>query len=323
MKKFSSKTVNYTIFLFILFWFSHAYTQALVEADWLDGKTCIKNLVVLEVHRGKKNYELEHIPCSVYTNFYENDWRQTIGKTVLSLPSIEVLTKVVEKHGISNKDHVVIASPGTGEYDAAEAAAIYYTFKYLGHGNVSILNGGIPAWMEDWNRDTETGFKDPVRGTFTPEIEDSILANKDDVLYFINHKKQLLDARPSDMYLGINNLMPSVRQGTIPGAINVPNRWLLRNGTLYFNTKDNLKTIFDYLGIKLDEPQISFCNAGLESALLWFVISEVLEYSDSKLYEASLAEWSRDDNLPMAKILAIEFNNRDAEEDDSYSMKPN
>ena len=70
--KFSSKTVNYTIFLFILFWFSHAYTQALVEADWLDGKTCIKNLVVLEVHRGKKNYELEHIPCSVYTNFYEN-----------------------------------------------------------------------------------------------------------------------------------------------------------------------------------------------------------------------------------------------------------
>ena len=39
-----------------------------------------------------------------------------------------------------------ISASGTGKYDAAEAAAIYFTFKYLGHEKVSILDGGFKEW---------------------------------------------------------------------------------------------------------------------------------------------------------------------------------
>ena len=296
--------------------------QSLVDVNWLEGKTCDDNLIVLEVHRGKKNYELAHIPCSVYTNFYKNGWRESRGKGYFLLPAVTKLVKVVEDHGISNKDRVIIVSSGRGKYSAAEAAAIYYTLKYLGHSNVSILDGGISAWTNGWSRDTETGFKEPKIGRFVPNINNDIYADKDDVLLYLNKKKQLIDARSSDKYLGINSSTGSMRKGTIPGAINIPNIWILKNNTLYFHNKYNLKKIFDFSGIKSDEPLISFCDAGLESALIWFAFSEILENPNTRLYESSLAEWSMDSSLPMVSKLSIKLVDEEDKVEDSFSMKP-
>ena len=93
----------------------------------------------------------------------------------------------------------------------------------FGHSNVSILDGGISAWTNGWSRDTETGFKEPKIGRFVPNINNDIYADKDDVLLYLNKNKQLIDARSSDKYLGINSSTDSMRKGTIPGAINIPN----------------------------------------------------------------------------------------------------
>jgi len=320
--KINKKFLCYIICVLVLFEISILEAQSLVNVNWLEGKTCDDNLIVLEVHRGKKDYELAHIPCSIYTNFYKNGWRENRGKAYLLLPSVTKLVKVIEDHGISNKDRVIIASSGKGKYGAAEAAAIYYTLKYLGHNNVSILNGGIPAWTNDWDRDTETGFEEPKRGYFIPDINTDIYADKDDVLLYIKQKKQLIDARFSDKYLGINSSSDSMRKGTIPGAINIPYIWLLKNNTLYFHNKNNLKKIFDFSRIKSNEPLISFCDAGLESALIWFISSEILENPKAQLYESSLAEWSIDTSLPMISKLSITLGDDEEKVEDSFSMKP-
>ena len=321
--KINKKILCSIICVLILLEISILEAQSLVDANWLEGKTCDDNLIVLEVHKGKKIYELAHIPCSIYTNFYTNGWRENRGKAYLLLPSVTKLVKVVEDHGISNKDRVIIASSGKGKYGVAESAAIYYTLKYLGHNNVSILDGGIPAWTNDWNRDTETGFEEHKRGHFVPNINNDIYADKDDVLLYLNQKKQLIDARSSDKYLGINSSSDSMRKGTIPGAINIPNTWLLKNNTLYFHNKNNLKKIFDFSKIKSNEPMISFCDAGLESALIWFISSEILENPKAQLYESSLAEWSIDTSLPMISKLSINLGDDEEKVEDSFSMKPN
>ena len=70
------------------------------------------------------------------------------------------------------------------------------------------------------------------------------------------------------MYLGINMSFPALRNGTISNSVNVPNEWLLKNDTLYFQDKEKLEKIINYAGINKKEGIISFCNAGLESLIL-------------------------------------------------------
>ena len=308
------------VFIIIFLYSFAVFSEPLVNSHWLEDKICKEGYLVLEVYRSKKDYELSHIPCSVFTNFYESGWRESRNNIPLLLPNKNNLVQVVEKHGISNSDHVIISAPGTGLYDAAETAAIYFTLKYLGHEKVSILDGGFKNWTNEWDRDLETGSKKVKKGIFVAKLNDNILANKSDVIELINKTGYLVDARPSDMYLGINMVYPAIRNGTIPEAVNIPNTWILRNKTLYFQSIENLKNIYNFSGASKKEGIVSFCNAGLESALSWFVMSELLNYPNNKLYESSIAEWSLEESLPMlSRFKKTELDNN---EGDSFSMKP-
>jgi thiosulfate/3-mercaptopyruvate sulfurtransferase len=294
----------------------------LVDSEWLKDKVCTEGFKIIEVHRSKKEYELSHIPCSVFTNFYTSGWRETRNKIPLLMPSIDNLEKLIGSLGVLDSDHVIIVAPGTGKYDAAETTAIYFTFKYLGHKKLSILNGGLKSWREDWDSETETGFILPAVKLYKAEVNQSIIASKEDVLAVKNKTGYLIDSRPSDMFLGINTSFPALRTGTIPNAINIPNAWLLKNNTLYFQEKENIQNILNHSDIFKQDGQISFCNAGLESSLTWFVISEILEYPNHRLYEASLAEWSGDISLPMIDKINFSKNIDNEKVIDSFSMKP-
>ena len=309
-------------FLILTFSFNDVNANPLVDKDWLKDKTCNDNIKIIEVHRSKKDFELAHIPCSVFTNFYVDGWRETRKKIPLLMPSKNSLEALIGSLGISSSDHVIIVAPGLGKYDMAEATAIYFTFKYLGHKNISILDGGLKSWKEDWDNDTETGFFLPQEKIYKSEINNNILANKKDVLEVISKNGYLIDARSSSMYMGINSMFPSLRSGTIPNAINIPNDWLLINDSLLFQDKIDLEKIFAHSGIFKQSGQISFCNAGLESALSWFVMSEILEFPNNKLYESSLAEWSKDNSLPMLDIMNLTKSKSLEKEIDSFSMKP-
>tara|TARA_B100000686_G_scaffold72987_1_gene78734 strand:- start:27553 stop:28506 length:954 start_codon:yes stop_codon:yes gene_type:complete len=309
-----------SIFLIIFLYSFNVLSEPLVNSYWLEDKICKEGFIVLEVYRSKKNYELAHIPCSVYTNFYESGWRENKNNIPLLLPKKDQLVKVIEEHGISNFDHVIISAPGTGLYDAAETTAIYFTFKYLGHEKISILDGGFKDWTKEWDRDLETGSKKVKRGKFVAKLNNNILAYKADVKELLSKTGYLVDARPSDMYLGINMDFPAIRNGTLPNAINIPNAWMLRNKTLYFQSIEKLKNIYNFSGVNYKEGIVSFCNAGLESALSWFVMSELLNYPNNKLYESSIAEWSLEESLPMlSRFKKIEVN---ISEGDGFSMKP-
>ena len=310
------------ILLILIFDCKSGYSNPLVDKDWLKNKICKDNIKIIEVHRSKKEYEIAHIPCSIYTNFYTDGWRETRNSIPLLMPSINSLEILIGSLGISSSDHIVIVASGSGKYDAAEAAALYFTFKYLGHKNISILDGGLKSWKEDWDNDTETGFILPEEKIYKSIPNKTILASKDDVLEVTNKSGYLIDARTSALYMGINTSMPAIRSGTIPNAVNIPNDWLLINDSLFFQKKNDLERIFEFNGISKKNGQISFCNAGLESALSWFVMSEILNFPNNKLYESSLAEWSKEMSLPMIDKINLSKKENEEKEIDSFSMKP-
>ena len=48
--------------------------------------------------------------------------------------------------------------------------------------------------------------------------------------------------------------------------------------------------------VKPDSKIVSYCNTGHWAATNWFVLSELLGYSDVTLYDDSMVGWSRTDN---------------------------
>jgi thiosulfate/3-mercaptopyruvate sulfurtransferase len=58
------------------------------------------------------------------------------------------------------------------------------------------------------------------------------------------------------------------------------------------------------LGLEGDEEVISFCNTGHWAATHWFALSELAGIENSKLYAASMVEYSNFD-LPMENTPGI------------------
>lgn len=274
-----------------------AEAPPLVDAAWLKDRTCSEGVRVLDVRRSRAEHELGHVPCAVHTNFYEDGWRETRNGVPMLLPAPERLAALIGRLGIGNGDHVVVVAPGSGRYDAAEAAAVYVSLRAAGHRRVSILDGGLDAWTGDWENDVDTGYTVPVPRRFEAGPAPGIVARRADMEAARAAGRALVDLRPSDQFVGVNRNETVTRHGTIPGAVNLPLAWLTVNGSLRFHDQATLERAFAFAGVGGDP--VLFCNAGLESALGWFVARELLGREGALLYDASLAEWSRDPALPM------------------------
>lgn len=280
-----------------------AAAAPLVDIAWLAERTCTDGLKVLDVRRSRTDHEIGHVPCATFTNFYEDGWRETRAEVPLRLPPPARTAALLGRLGISPDDHVVIVAPGSGRYDAAEAAAIFVSLRSVGHADVSILDGGLAAWTTHWENDVDTGYRPPAPSSYEPRPASPILADQAAVRDAIASAHPLVDLRTSDQYLGLNRNETVLRHGTLPGARNVPLAWFLVDGTLVFHSAPTVRAALAHAGVPVDAAPVVFCNAGLESALGWFVLHELLGRTGTRLYDGSLAEWSRDPDLPLQVIV--------------------
>ena len=220
--------------------------QPLVDVQWLKPLVCNSDIVILDVRRSIEDYKSGHIPCAIHTNYYKDGWRMRKQGVPHMMPEVSQLEALVGKLGIANNSHVVIYGSGTGEFDAAETTSIYLTLKYLGHGQVSILDGGLPAWMDEWSADFDVGISEPIPAQYKAIPNPSLLISLDKVQNSLGGQSSLVDVRSNDMFLGINKAWMLKRPGTLPGALNLPMSWLTVDDSLEFRSRENLETLFDY-----------------------------------------------------------------------------
>ena len=190
-------------------------------------------------------------------------------------------------------DHVILyPKKNTDIYSMAETTAIYFTFKFLGHKKISILDGGYPYFKKIFDLFIEEGeFKVKPNTSYKANIDRSILADSNDIIESKKNNYLLVDSRENDFYLGINKLKGFSKYGTIESSINIPSKWFLEGRGLRFNNLNLFKKIYDYSEIDLDKNLIFFCYSGLESSINWFVSYELMKNKNSKLYEGSLFDW--------------------------------
>ena len=285
--------MKFLYYIITLFFIIPLKASPIVSATWLSQNLCKENIKLIEVGSSYNSYLVEHIQCSQYTNFYKDGWRDNKKKVPMYLPETKFLVNILKKLGIGNTDHVILyPKKNTDIYSMAETTAIYFTFKFLGHKKISILDGGYPYFKKKFDLFIEEGeFKVKPNISYKANIDRSILADSNDIIERNKYNYLLVDSRENDFYLGINKLKGFSKFGTIESSINIPSKWFLEGRGLSFNNLKLFKKIYDYSEIDLDKNLIFFCYSGLESSINWFVSYELMKNKNSKLYEGSLFDW--------------------------------
>lgn len=284
----------------------------LVDVEWVKANTGKPGIVFLDVRGGiagksKADYLRAHIPGAVYTDYLKDGWRaKDAGGTPGMLAPVEKLEGLIGGLGIGNDSHVVVVPQGGKAVDVGTGTRIYWTFKVLGHDKVSLLDGGMVAYTKEIDKATKKPVNPLEKGavniepqTFKASLREEMLVSKADVVAAQEGGVAIVDHRPHNQFLGINQHGKAKRAGTIPGASNVPENWLTQNGGGSFRSKDSLEKLFAAAEVSNSGEQINFCNTGHWASLGWFASHEILGNKEAKMYDGSMLEWAADDSLPM------------------------
>jgi thiosulfate/3-mercaptopyruvate sulfurtransferase len=267
--------------------------EPLVDAAWVKANLSKPGVVLIDV-RSASDYLRGHIPGAVNTDVDKSGWVEERAGVPHEFPEkLDKLAAYIGSIGIDNTTHVVVLSAANHYNDMYWPTRVYWTFKVLGHENVSILNGGMSEWTKNKANPLETGAaKVATAKTFTVHLNKETLATVNDIKAALEKKTVLVDSRPEDQFAGINRHPKATESGTLPGARNLPISWALENGGGVFRPKSELEKLFKVANVPTSGDQINFCNTGLYATIGWFVASELMGNKKAKMYDGSMTEWT-------------------------------
>lgn len=276
-----------------------ATLQPLLEAQELS-TALVSNadLQIIDI-RSPEDYASGHIPNALSAPYAK--WRGPADNPG-QLSDAAYFQQLLRELGLINNQPVVVYSSGADETDFGAAARVYWTLKYLGLANLSVLNGGFLHWQAA--EQPVTTEASPVQSSqLTVQSNPKLVIFKDELLDKITRQEatyQLLDARPPIFYQGQVKAPTASTSGTIASAQNTPfGQWFNQNDTRIRPVAE-IKQLVRTQGLDQAQETVSFCNTGHWAATNWFVLSELAGLENVRLYPASLAEWTQTKaNLPM------------------------
>ena len=280
----------------------YAHPDVLVSTDWVLEHHKDDNLRVLDVNEDVLLYDTGHIPGSQKIDWLMDLWDDTMREFIQP----DELAKLFEGLGISNDTTIVLY----GDKNNWWAAYAFWFFKYSGHDNLKLMNGGRIKWtQEDKPMSTDTPSYD--KGSYSsgkrrPELR----AFRDDILKHLDSVKAgkgaMVDVRSPGEFAGEVTHMPDypqegvLRGGHIPGASNIP--WsTTANPDGSFKSADELKEIYESKGVTGDKDVIAYCRIAERSSHSWFVLKYLLGYDNVKNYDGSWTEWGNAVGVPIEK----------------------
>jgi thiosulfate/3-mercaptopyruvate sulfurtransferase len=275
-----------------LFAASAAKAQPLVSADWLNQHLADPNVVVIDIRKAAE-HEGGHVPRSVSADYERTGWRVKLPDgSGGALPPISQIGVTIGRLGVSDADHAVIVGD-----DFGAAARVYWTFRVLGHDDVSILDGGWRGW-QDGHFPVQAGPEVRTQAVFTPRYNPALRAELGEVEQAVRTGSEaLVDARPPAQWLGESKTSAVREYGHLPGAVWVDqSEALTPEGSV--KPRDQLADVFSRVG---DKPATAYCNTGHLAATDWFVLSEILGRPGTKLYDGSMSQWTADSSRPVER----------------------
>ena len=277
--------------------------SALVDVDWLFTHINDENLVVLDA--SVQPVVLGFESCNSKGNFSaiagarRFDYDQQVCKPNSTLPhmmpSASLFQEKVRALGINNKDTLIVYDD-VGLYASPRA---WWMFKAMGHGDVFVLDGGLPAWLAEAYPVTDSLAEAADSGNFDATEQEGLFCDFEVVLAAIDDdQRQIFDARSAGRFDGTApEPRPGVRGGHIPSAYNLPFPEVLKEGRL--RPRDELWGLFIEKATQ-DQQVITSCGSGITACVLTLAAWEI-GYRNLAVYDGSWAEWGSPSHLPVIK----------------------
>lgn len=265
----------------------YANPQLLSSADGLESRNGAENLRIIDV-RKTEDFRQGHIPGALSLPFTElTDPHAAVAGALKSDASLAALFGEI---GIDQKSEIVLYDDQGG----FRAARLFWILEYYGHRNVSILNGGIQAWVASGRSLERPEKSSKTASRFEPTVfaitrsprrfasADTILQHRGD------DSTVVIDVRPAKMY----------HAGHIPWAKSIPWKQNLTDDSM-LKSADELLAHFAAQGVEPGHHVIIHCQTGEASAHSYFAM-RLVGFPRVRTYHRSWAEWGRDPALPQA-----------------------
>ena len=254
--------------------------------------------VLTDPGAGRAAYRRGHIPGARYAHL-DNDLARVPGPADgrHPLPRVADFAATLGAWGISSASHVVVYDDMSG----AIAARLWWMLRWMGHGAVHVLDGGLKAWeAAGLPLDREIPAVRAVEYV-AHDVRRDWVVSADQVPLELANGARLLDARAPERFQGLAEPIDPVA-GHIPGAINWPFSEALRpDGRM--RPVDELHTRLEPLA---DQPGgfIAMCGSGVTACHLLLAASAA-GLGDGRVYIGSWSEWIRDPERPIATGTAL------------------
>ena len=277
----------------------YAHPEVLVTTGWVAEHLNDPKVKVIEVDvEPEKGYAVGHVPNAVGWN-----WQTDLNDHVLrDLIDPRAFAELCRQSGIGPDDTVVFYGDANNWF----AAWAFWQFKYHGHRDVRLMNGGRKKWELE-KRPTTTETPQFPRSNYpVPPSDESVRAYRDEVMQSLGRRSvNLVDVRSPDEFTGKVIAPPGMtetaqRGGHIPGAKNIPwSKTVNDDGT--FKPRGELEKLYADAGCDFTKPTIAYCRIGERSSHTWFVIKYLLGHGDAKNYDGSWTEWGNLVGAPIEK----------------------
>jgi thiosulfate/3-mercaptopyruvate sulfurtransferase len=277
--------------------------QALVTTEWMAAHLDDPNVRLIDIaglgQDQLQAYKAGHIPGATPWKWKDMLWDERRR----DFPEPAEFARRLGQAGISNDTHVVFYGEGMqfGVY-------AWWTFRYCGHRNVSLLDGGRTRWKAE-GRPLVTDEPKPRPAAAYREVarDETMRILRDDVLAAVEGGSSvILDGRSPEEYQGTRVGGPggpdvgAVRAGRIPGARHLHYTDLL-DADQRFKPENELRKLVEARGAARASTIIAYCRMSHRATVLYFVLTQILGYDKVRVYDGSWTEWGNLVGVPVEK----------------------
>ena len=272
----------------------YAHPEVLVETDWVAANPPsspgpARRLV--EVDYDPENaYRRGHIEGATLV-WWRRDINDPVTRDIVGRAQFEQL---MSKNGIAPDTEVVLY----GDFNNWFAAFAFWVFKYYGHRNVRIMNGGRKKWEIEGRPYATDEPQVPAAEYAASPPDEGLRAYLPDVRRALGRDgSALVDVRSPKEFSGEITAPPEYptenaqRGGHIPGASSIPWATAVNDADGTFKSADELRANYEPEGVTADKDVVCYCRIGERSSHSWFVLKYLLGYPQVRNYDGSWTEW--------------------------------
>jgi len=266
-------------------------SPVLVDSKWLAANMNNKNIVIIDTSEHTQHLRF-HIPGSIHIGYNEIVYKRKKDKVSIQVPN-DYFQKLLGQRGINNDSHIIIYDDMGG----LNAGRLFWQLEQIGHKKVSVLDGGLVKWILEHRKVNNTSVKRPPLqyGANQSPGRNNLASIKT-----LTEKNNLIiDARTKEEYMG-HPRYP--RTGHVPAAklwdwqdnVSFENAFMIKKAPhiikqqKHINLKNKSKNI------------VAYCRSGHRAAQTYLTLRS-MGFNNVKLYDGSMAEYSRNKKAPLVK----------------------